>query len=697
MLTLIWWIRRCIMVPLWGLLLGGSMLLSAAHAASLPEADPDDGKTFRVFAFHDIRENVRATFDTDPEELAVDQSVLMNFFSWLRDNAYHPVTLDQIWASRHGGARLPDKPVLLVFDDGYQSFYSKVFPLLKLFRFPAVFALVTEWLEVPAGQPVMSYGKTSVPREKFLSWPEVAEMSASGLAEFATHTHALHKGVVANPQGNEIPAVVTHRYDSRTATYESDAAYLQRLIADLRLGKQLIEKHTGVPMRAVVWPYGAYNNTALAAADAVGLPFAMSLESGPNSPDVPLNRIRRGLVSFDALAPDYLYYLRTPAGFDGDVRPVNRVMHVDLDYVYDPDPKQQEENLSLLLERVKKISPTSVFLQAYADPDGDGVADAVYFPNRHLPMRADLFSRVAWQLMTRSGVKVYAWMPVMAFRLPSKNPLAGSVVKMAASAPVAAYADRYHRLTPFDPQARNLIREIYEDLGKYARFNGVLFHDDATLNDYEDASPAALEVYQSWGLPSDIETIRRSPVLANRWSDLKTQYLTDFTHELVAVLKAAQPALMTARNMYAAPLMEPDSEHWFAQNYQQFLRSYDYTAVMAMPYMERVAEPLPWLKDLARRVVATPGGLDGTIIELQAFDWNVRKPVADAILEKQFSLLRSMGVRHLAYYPDDFLENQPDLGLVKRTLSKQNFLESVPGKAEGIDARVRKPSRGVEK
>lgn len=689
-MTLIGLMRRCVVVSMLMFGFGGGMQISTVQAAALPEADPDDGKTFRVFAFHDIRENVRASFDTDPEELAVDQSVLLNFFSWLRDNGYHPITLDQVWASRHGGARLPDKPVLLVFDDGYESSYSKVFPLLKLFRFSAVFALVTEWLEVPAGQQVTSYGRSGVPRAHFLSWAQIAEMSASGLAEFATHTHALHKGIVANPQGNEIPAVVTRRYDARTATYENDAAYQRRLVADLQLGKRLIEMRTGVPVRAVVWPYGAYNDAALAAAESAGLPFAMSLENGPNSPDVPLNRIRRGLVSFEALAPDYLHYLRTSAGFDGDVRPINRVMHVDLDYVYDPNPQRQEENLSILLDRVRKISPTSVFLQAYADPDGDGVADAVYFPNRHLPVRADLFSRVAWQLMTRANVKVYAWMPVMAFHLPRQNPLADVVVETAQGAPHAAHQDRYHRLTPFDPRVRRLIREIYADLGKHARFNGVLFHDDATFNDYEDASPAALRVYQTWGLPSDIAAIRHSPALAHRWSELKTRYLIDFTHELSAVLKAAQPVLTTARNMYAAPLMEADAEHWFAQNYRQFLASYDYTAVMVMPYMERVARPMLWLAQLAQRVAATRGGLDGTIFELQAIDWNIHKPVADEILEQQFSLLRSMGGRHLAYYPDDFLENQPGLALIKRTLSRQSYLESVPGKVEGINAAAGK-------
>ncbi|MGM3367015.1 poly-beta-1,6-N-acetyl-D-glucosamine N-deacetylase PgaB, partial [Escherichia coli] len=70
------------------------------------------------------------------------------------------------------------------------------------------------------------------------------------------------------------------------------------------------------------------------------------------------------------------------------------------------------------IERVKRIAPTHVYLQAFADADGNNTADALYFPNRHMPMRADLFSRVAWQLKSRAGVKVYAWLPVLGFELP---------------------------------------------------------------------------------------------------------------------------------------------------------------------------------------------------------------------------------------------------------------------------------------
>jgi len=643
-----------------------------ALAQPLPSADPDDGVSFRVIAFHDVRANVRASFETSPEATAVDERTFAETLAWLQYNGHHPVSLQQIVDARAGGKPLPPKPVLLTFDDGYRSAYTKVFPLLKRYNYPALFALVTSWLEVPEGQPV-HWGDKPAPRENFLLWSEAAEMARSGLVEFASHSDAMHTGILANPQGNMLPAAATHRYDPKTGRYEDDAAYTQRIESDLRRSRELIEKRTGAKVRSMVWPYGAYNAAALKASERAGMPITLTLDDGSNTPTVPLARVRRALAEYDNEAPEYARLLRSPVG--GEVWPVNRVMHVDLDYVYDPDPAQQERNLSKLIDRVAAVRPRSVFLQAYADPDGDGVADALYFPNRHLPMRADLFSRAAWQLRSRAGVKVYAWMPVTAFRLPASNPLATHTVMAQGG---AMPAGRYHRLTPFDPAVRALVGDIYEDLGRHAFFGGLLFHDDATLSDDEDASPAALATYARWGLPADVAAIRAKPELTARWTAAKTRYLIDFTHELAARVGAWRPALETARNLYARPVLDPQAEQWFAQNYEASLAAYDYVGLMAMPRMEREArtdaDSDAWLSRLAQRAAGTPRGLDGTVFELQARDWHTGKPVPDAELTRQWTLLRRAGVRHLGYYPDDFLNDQPSLETVRRAISMRTLL-----------------------
>lgn len=653
-----------------------------AHAQALPAPDADDGKTFRAIAMHDVRHNVRESFVAEPEPTALDERTVADFFSWLRSAGYHPVSLQQIVDARAGGKSLPARAVLLSFDDGYESFYSKVYPLLKQFNYPAVMALVTGWLEVPPGQIVAGYGaQTPLRREAFITWEQAREMAASGLVEYASHGDAIHTGVPGNPQGNLQPAAVTHRYDSSTGRYEDDAAWIARVEADLRRSRGLIEQRTGARVRAMVWPYGAYNKAALRAADRAGMPITLTLDEGPNTPDVPLQTIRRGLATYDIAVPEYAL-LRTPAR--PDPRVLQRAMHIDLDNVYDPDPQQQEANLSRLLDRVQAVGPSAVFLQAFADPDGDGAADALYFPNRHLPMRADLFNRVAWQLRTRTGVEVYAWMPVLAFQLPANNPLAGvRVTHMEPASAAARDQVRYHRLSPADARVRALIGDIYEDLAKNAPVAGLLFHDDATYSDDEDASPAALAQLAAQGLPADLRTLRGDPALRARWTEFKTRQLTDFTLELAQRAREWQPGILTARNLYARPVLEPASQEWFAQSLSQSLQAYDYTAVMAMPFMEQAADPKAWLEALYRQVAAQPHGIERTVFELQARDWRSGKMIDKDTLAGQWTLLHRLGARHVAIYPDDFLEGQPPLVTVRDILSVRVNLRG--GKIDSLE------------
>jgi biofilm PGA synthesis lipoprotein PgaB len=346
-------------------------------------------------------------------------------------------------------------------------------------------------------------------------------------------------------------------------------------------------------------------------------------------------------------------------------------MHVDLDYVYDPNPIQQEANLGLLLDRVKTMGVSTVYLQAFADPDGDGEADALYFYNRHLPMRTDLFNRVAWQLRTRVGVQVYAWMPLLAFALGDES---DQVQAWRADAEPTPDPAHYRRLSPFSAHARRLIGEIYEDLAKHTPIAGVLFHDDAFLSDFEDAHPEALAAYRNAGLPDDIGALRDDERLLGLWTRLKADALHELTGELAARLRYWRPGVKTARNLYARTILEPTSFNWFAQSLPNFLEHYDYTAVMAMPYMEKAADADAWLATLAARIEEIPGAFDKVVFELQSVDWRRdNEPVPATTLVRQMRLLERWGARHYGYYPDDFFNDQPTLKMLLPVMSLRTY------------------------
>ena len=136
----------------------------------------------------------------------------------------------------------------------------------------------------------------------------------------------------------------------------------------------------------------------------------------------------------------------------------------------------------------------------------------------------------------------------------------------------------------------------------------MLFHDDATLSDDEDASPHSLSYARRvLKLPDNIDLIRSDKTARQVWTRAKTDVLIDFTRYLANKVRIYRGGIKTARNLYALPILQQNSEEWFAHSLPKFLANYDYTAVMAMPLMEQAEDPDAWLLDLVRAVKIVPG------------------------------------------------------------------------------------------
>ena len=226
-------INRCI------LLLGALVLSACSQPAAdflapaqrpLPNTEAPWPKNHVLgIAYHDIEDR-----DPDQRVVAVRTERMIEQLAWLRENGYRPVTVDQILAARNGGPELPAKAILLTFDDGYSSFYTRVLPVLRSYHWPAVLAPVGTWIDTPADQPVNFAGELR-PRSQFLTWAQVREISRSGLVEIAAHTDHSHLGILANPQGNLQPAAATRRFDAASGRYESEADFQARMRQDLSL------------------------------------------------------------------------------------------------------------------------------------------------------------------------------------------------------------------------------------------------------------------------------------------------------------------------------------------------------------------------------------------------------------------------------------------------------------------------------
>jgi biofilm PGA synthesis lipoprotein PgaB len=644
--------------------LAPALLLLLGLLAPPARAGYTEIPSFFALCYHDIEDD-----DVDQHYVGVTTRHFVEQISWLKRNGFHAVSVDDIVAARNGQRPLPDKAYLLTFDDGYESFYTRVFPILKAFNLPSVAAIEGNWVADTHSHEVDFAGEPA-PRALFMTWQQVRELSQSGLVEIANHTRDLHRGIPANPQGNTQPSAVTRHYDPRTG-YESDAAYRRRVADDTAANVKAIEQATGRPPRVTIWPYGEHSGEAIGIVGAAGMPITMTLIDAPVTLDG-LAEMPRHLVSGDPLLPSFVQDLHDISG----ASPM-RAVQIDLDYVYDADPAQTERNLGMLVQRIRNLHINAVYLQAFADPDGSGLAREVYFPNRLLPMRADLFNRAAWQLRTRAHVKVYAWLPVLSFDFGGDDDHVLAWDKTAER--TAVDETQYRRLSPFSATARSKILELYADLGEHASFEGVLFHDDALLGDAEDASPAALAAYRAAGFPPSMATIRADPELERRWTQFKTETMIRFTLELADRLRQYRSPLATVRNIYARPVLDAASVDWFAQDYDRFLAAYDMVAIEAMPLMEGVPpdQATDWLGRLVAAAKARPRGLKHTLFELQTVDWNKKENAEERNLPSktiaaQMRFLERRGALNFGYYPDDFLRDHPKSALIHPVMSLQS-------------------------
>jgi len=493
-------------------------------------------------------------------------------------------------------------------------------------------------------------------------------MQRSGLVAIATHTQDLHHGVLANPQGNKEPAAITRIYHPATQTYESNQLYLQRVRYDLKFSSHIIKKHTGRAPNAVVWPYGALTPEVTHIAHSVGLKLSFGLGDRHISSVKHIGSLGRFLIKGDP----------KPAKIEAQVRHalhpgkrITRAVQVDMDDIYSPNSKQVHKNLSALLNRVKAMHISTVYLQAFADPDGNGTASALYFPNQYLPMRADLFNRVAWQLKTRAGVKVYAWLPLLAFKLPkAAHEHALSVARRKQNGAITPVKTKERRLSPFRPKAQHIIRGIYKDLAKdYPALHGVLIGDDATLHAQEGARACTPGAHWPGPNPRSLNCPLKPRT--------KTNALIALSH---AATRAMHPYLNTSnhtgvtRNLFARVVTHPGAEGRFAQALGPFLKNYGHVALMAMPYLDGTQQaPKAWLRRVVRDVAQKPDGLKKTVFELQTRNWSQHRWIPASTLTSWMQELTGLGAVNLAYYPDDFQSNHPPFKAVFQAFSLNQF------------------------
>ncbi|MDX8411105.1 MAG: poly-beta-1,6-N-acetyl-D-glucosamine N-deacetylase PgaB [Mariprofundaceae bacterium] len=633
-----------------------ALLLTAMLLLPWQACAQDDPRTmqvgeFLVLAYHAVPAKPMAD-----DVYSVSQALFIEQMEYLRRHGYHPVSLNDILEASIGKNTLPPRAVLLSFDDAYISYHDFVVPLLTRFGYPSMLAVAGRLIDhPPQGLP-----------EPLMSWKEIRAVAENPLVEIASHTYDLHRTIRYNPAGNVASSISVPVFDPDTATYELPNAYAAKVEMDFHRQRRLFIDKLGRAPRTIVWPYGRHNAVVWDIAASNGFRAGFTLEWGLGHLS-DLHAVPRIMIENESMQK-FIDKLANPA----EVQPLIRAMQVDIDAMFDNSFATMDAKLGQVIDRLVEMKVNNVYLQAFADPDGDGNIDSVYFPNRVLPMRADFFSHAAHQ-MSIHGIQVYAWMPILAITLPEKAMNAAFSIKELRERNTHPSHPRYARLTPFSSEVQRIVGKLYEDLAIHTQIAGILFQDDTCLAEHENIHPLALAAFKRRFGEGWRENNWQDPVQLAQWREFNTGALIEFSQSLMAKVRKYRPEAKFIWNLKAPMRFTPMTETRCAQNYSRFTQVFDQFAVTAYPQASATSKPLLWLKEMVNWAKnMSDVELEKIVFIIQTYDWNNDMWVDDKLLLEEIKTVIATGGRFVAYYPDNFAHDRPRLSTIRVEMSTQD-------------------------
>ncbi|WP_409344761.1 polysaccharide deacetylase family protein [Paenibacillus sp. MBLB4367] len=222
-----------------------------------------------VLLYHDVRQTLPAG-KAGASTVSAEQ--LAEHLRMLKNRGFRIVPMDEFTAFMTGGGKLPPNAVVLTFDDGYESFYTEAFPVLKAFgaRASNFIVGISSDLFNPDADPHMT-------------WEQLRTLKKHGMGIYS-HTYDLHRMVRTKPGGSPAPALTAGMFMEQKVQPESEAAHRRRISSDIAFMEKRLEQETGAHRALLAFPYGAYDETALEEGRNAGIELFFTVEEGTNAP-----------------------------------------------------------------------------------------------------------------------------------------------------------------------------------------------------------------------------------------------------------------------------------------------------------------------------------------------------------------------------------------------------------------------------
>ncbi|MDD3203713.1 MAG: polysaccharide deacetylase family protein [Pygmaiobacter massiliensis] len=215
-----------------GLLLHMSAMLPASAAAGA------NGVALPIIMYHSVLKDksLAGPYIVTPETIESD-------FAYIKAHEYTTMFVSELANAVLTGEALPEKPIIITFDDGYLNNLTYVLPLLEKYDMKAVISVVGSYCECYAQKPDPN------PAYAYLCWEDIDVLTNTGRIEIGNHSYNLHRK--------------NTRKGAKKKLGESDADYYAALLTDVGKTQSLLEEYCGIVPTTFAYPFGYISKDAV--------------------------------------------------------------------------------------------------------------------------------------------------------------------------------------------------------------------------------------------------------------------------------------------------------------------------------------------------------------------------------------------------------------------------------------------------
>ena len=186
-----------------------------------------------ILMYHSLLKSKKGKYCVNPSTFEDD-------ILYLREHGYTSIFVEDLINYYEGKSQLPEKPVIISFDDGHYNNLYYGLPLLLQYNFKANLNVIGSFCNYTT-----TSGDKDNPNYSYLTWDEIKFMQQTGLVEIGNHTYKMH--------------AFSPRYGIAQKQGESDFEYQEALSSDVNKLENILQEECGFKTQVFAYPFGKYS------------------------------------------------------------------------------------------------------------------------------------------------------------------------------------------------------------------------------------------------------------------------------------------------------------------------------------------------------------------------------------------------------------------------------------------------------